>query len=141
MSLKKIIVTGVLVSGLALVCSGCENLPEPHRGAGTGAAVGTLGGALVGAATGNWKGALIGAAVGGVGGAVVGNEYDKDKMYNKMGQLQSDMNTVIINIHNSNNSITPVYLRRVAPGQLQGPRGEIYQTTPTEEQLKQVYGF
>jgi len=47
---------------------------------------------------------------------------------------------VVVNIHNSNGSITPVTLQRVR-GRWVGPRGEFYLVLPTPEQLWPVYGF
>jgi len=44
-------------------------------------------------------------------------------------------------IQNSNGSRTPVRLRRAEGGLYIGPRGEYYQGTPNENQLRQLYGM
>ena len=49
-------------------------------------------------------------------------------------------NTVIINVYNSNGSITPVKLTRQG-NVFVGPRGEQYFNLPTVDQLAPVYGF
>jgi hypothetical protein len=51
------------------------------------------------------------------------------------------MNRVVVHIKNSNGSLTPVILMKAGVNQWRGPRGEIYNGLPTEDQLKQVYGF
>jgi hypothetical protein len=48
--------------------------------------------------------------------------------------------TVIVNITNSNGSITPVTLRRSGNVWI-GPKGEQYMSIPTPEQLKPIYGM
>ena len=47
---------------------------------------------------------------------------------------------VVVDIHNSNGSITPVKLKR-KDGSYIGPKGERYEQLPTEEQLKPLYGL
>jgi hypothetical protein len=86
---------------------------------------------------------------------MIGNEQDKKKTKAEMeslrqenmqmrqgsAQMQQEMNTVTINVTNSNGSITPVTLRKQGVVYI-GPRGETYTTLPTQEQLKQAgYGF
>jgi hypothetical protein len=59
------------------------------------------------------------------------------------GQIESvkqDANTVIVNITNSNGSITPVTLQRSGNVWI-GPKGEQYLSIPTAEQLKPIYGM
>jgi hypothetical protein len=46
----------------------------------------------------------------------------------------------VVEIHNSNGSITPVKLKR-KDGSYIGPKGERYQQLPTEEQLRPLYGL
>ena len=136
------VVTAVLVVivgvGFTFVV-GCETKAQ------TGAGVGALGGAGAGAIIGNQSGnagagALIGGAVGGLGGYVVGNEGDKKKMNQDIQSVRNDANTSVVNITNSNGSITPVILRRSGNMWI-GPKGEQYLSMPTVEQLKPVYGF
>jgi hypothetical protein len=54
--------------------------------------------------------------------------------------IRQEMNTVMVNVTNTNGSITQVMLIKQGPGYI-GPRGEYYETLPTENQLRPVYGF
>ncbi len=125
--------------GLALVC-GCESDAQ------TGALIGAGAGAGIGQAIGhNTESTLIGAGVGGGAGYMIGNEQDKKKerarTQAEIDSLRQEMNTVTVNVVNSNGSITPVTLRKQGVVYI-GPRGETYPTLPTQEQLKQAgYGF
>ena len=132
----------VVVVSLSLVfVSGCES--DAQTGALIGTAVGAGAGQAIGRNTGS---TLIGAAVGGGAGYMIGNEQDKKKAAVRepaaqMGQMRQEINTVTINVTNSNGSITPVTLRKQGVVYI-GPRGETYTTLPTQEQLKQAgYGF
>ncbi|MEK6895375.1 MAG: glycine zipper domain-containing protein [Nanoarchaeota archaeon] len=144
MSLTKRINKNIALVGLGLSAivfsTSCETISEPHRGSGTGALFGALAGGLLGAATGHWDYALGGAAIGAGAGAIAGNEYDKDKMYQKIERVERDANTMIINVSNSNGSVIPVPIRR-DKNIYYGPRGEIYNNIPTEDQLRKIYGF
>ena len=120
--------------GLALVV-GCESDAQ------TGALIGTGVGAGVGALAGrDTESTLIGAAVGGGAGYMLGNEQDKQKAAADREKIREEMNTVIVNITNSNGSISQVRLRKQGFGYV-GPRGEYYDKLPTEDQLRAVYGF
>jgi hypothetical protein len=57
-----------------------------------------------------------------------------------MACMRQEMNTVAVNITNSNGSVSQVRLRRHGVGYL-GTRGEYYHTLPTEDQLRPIYGF
>jgi uncharacterized protein YcfJ len=125
--------------GLAFM-PGCESSAQTDALIGTG--VGALAGQAIGHDT---KSTLIGAAVGGGAGYVVGNEQDKKKdkaeTQAEINSLRQEMSTVTVNITNANGSITPVTLRKQGVGYL-GPRGEYYNSLPTEEQLRQAgYGL
>jgi tetrahydromethanopterin S-methyltransferase subunit C len=62
----------VVLTGLSLVFTGCENAGQ---GALSGGAVGALGGLAIGSLSGNaGAGAAIGAIAGSVGGAVIGDQ-------------------------------------------------------------------
>ena len=134
-----ILIIAVVSLGLAFN-AGCESDAQ------TGALIGTAAGAGIGQAIGRDTGStLIGAGVGGAAGYMIGNEQDKKKAAvqtsAQMEQMRQEMNTVTINIVNSNGSITPVTLRKQGAVYI-GPRGETYPTLPTQEQLKQAgYGF
>ena len=113
------------------VC-GCES--DAQTGALLGTGVGAGVGALAGGST---EGTLIGAAVGGGAGYILGNEGDKKKA---KATTQQQIDTIQVNVTNSNGSVIPVMLRRQGVGYV-GPRGEYYSTLPTSEQLRPVYGF
>lgn len=138
--LRKIIITLiVVVAGIGfLFVTGCETQAQ------SGAAMGGLGGAAIGALAGGHhhagEGALIGAAIGAGGGYMVGNEADKKQTNQQLQAIQQEANTYVVNITNSNGSITPVTLRRSGNVWI-GPRGEQYMSMPTPEQLKPIYGM
>ena len=114
---------------------GCES--EAQNSALLGSAIGAGVGALAG---GDTKGTLVGAAVGGGVGYVAGNESEKKKTQSEIAAVRSEQNNVVVWITNSNGSKVPVTLTKSGPGFV-GPRQEYYPNMPTEEQLKQVYGF
>ena len=124
---------GLLLVGLLV--SGCESDAQ------TGAGIGALAGAGIGQLAGrDTEATLIGAAIGAGAGYIIGNEQDKKKQKTEMENQADDVDTVIVNVVNSNGSVTPVKLRRKGTGYV-GPRGEYYETLPTSEQLKPAYGF
>ena len=133
-SLVSLLVVSILSVGMIMV-SGCET--DAQNTALLGTAVGAGVGALAG---GDTEGALIGAAIGGGAGYVVGNESDKKKQQQQMDNYRAQQNQVVIWITNSNGSQSPVTLRKDGPGYI-GPRGERYNSLPTEEQLKVLYGY
>ncbi len=126
----------VLAVGCGVVfVAGCQSDAQ------TGSAIGALAGAGIGQlAGGSTEATLIGAAVGGGAGYMIGNESDKKQQQAQMYAMQDDMNSVIVNVANSNGSIVQVRLRRQGVGWV-GTRGEYYPTLPTEGQLRPVYGF
>jgi uncharacterized protein YcfJ len=140
--MSKGLVTILLVIAVGLSAAfvvGCESEGQ------TDALVGSAAGAGIGAIIGNQsgkagQGALIGGAVGGGTGYIIGSEKDKKKTQAEVDNLRQEMNTVTVNVTNSNGSITPVVLRKQGVGYV-GPRGEYYNNLPTPEQLKPVYGF
>ena len=142
-----------VVLTLGLAASGCATTSsgEPNQ-ATQGALLGSLAGAGLGAIIGHQsgetgEGAAIGAGVGALGGYIFGNEQDKTQLQTETANAQQSANaalqsanTLVINVKNSNGSITPVTVHR--NGNLyQGPKGEIYTQLPTEDQLRPVYGF
>jgi uncharacterized protein YcfJ len=136
-----------LLTIVVVISAGCDTAGK------SGTLIGAGAGALAGQAIGhNTTGTLIGTGVGAVGGYIVGNEMDKknaEKQQSITGPTPSstynapvsDANTVTIWLNNSNGSQTAVRLTRNGDGSYTGPRGERYQTIPTEQQLKQVYGM
>jgi hypothetical protein len=128
---------GLVFAGVFV--GGCETQGQ------TGALIGSGAGAGIGAIVGHQKGkaaegALIGGAVGGGAGYIVGNEADKKQQAQQMQGMQQEMNSALVNIHNSNGSTSVVKLTRSGVGYV-GPRGEYYDHLPTEAELKPVYGF
>lgn len=121
----------VAAVGLAFI-AGCQNDAQ------TGALIGTAIGAGVGQAIGgDTEATLIGAGVGAAGGYLIGNEQDKKK---STAQTRQDIDTVMVNVTNSNGSVIQVPIKKQGVGYV-GPRGEYYDHLPTSEELKPVYGF
>ena len=133
----------VIVSLSFVFVSGCET--KAQTGAGIGALAGAGLGAIIGHQSGNaGVGALIGGAAGAGGGYLIGNEGDKkdakEETQAQINAVRDEANTVVVNVANSNGSITPVILRRSGNVYI-GPKGEQYTTLPTAENLKPIYGI
>ena len=133
-SLLTIIAVVSISRGLTLM-SGCES--DAQTGAGLGALAGAGVGQLAGGST---ESTLIGAAVGGGAGYMIGSEQDKKKATADRENIRQEMNTVMVNVTNSNGSVIQVPLKKQGVGYV-GPRGEYYDNLPTGEQLKPIYGF
>jgi hypothetical protein len=150
---------------VAVWLSGCKT--QAQTGALVGGAVGAGAGGLIG----DTKGAVIGGAVGAGAGYLYGRHRDRqadngngDVIIDENGDYEDDIfvengevteaippdysedygvnaeNTVVVNVTNTDGSTTPV--RLVQQGDVWvGPRGERYDMFPTEEQLRQRYGF
>lgn len=133
------IVSWVLVVALlsgVLVVAGCET--QAQTGALAGGALGAAAGQAFGR---NTSGTLIGAGVGAAGGYMLGNEADKSRMQQDIRAQGQAANTYVVNVHNSNGSISPVTLQRAGNVWI-GPRGEQYTAIPDESQLRQAgYGL
>ena len=121
---------------MSLFVVGCETQAQSGAliGSGVGAGVGAL------ASRGSAEGTLIGAAVGGGAGYIVGNEADKKQQKQEMQNMQMQANSALVNIHNSNGSVSTIRLTRSGTGYI-GPRNEFYDHLPTEAELRPVYGF
>ena len=133
--LKKMVVLVAFIF-VAVWISGCQSDAQ------TGALIGGAAGAGIGQLAGrHTKSTLIGAAVGSGAGYMIGNESEKKKTKAEMEGIRQEMNTVTVNVTNSNGSITPVALKKQGVGYV-GSRGEYYNSLPTSEQLRQAgYGF
>ncbi len=133
-TLITILMTVALSLGL-IFAGGCNS------DAMTGSALGSLAGAGIGQlAGGDTEATLIGAAIGAGAGYIFGNESDRKKNLAEMNDLRTEQNTVTVWITNSNGSQRPVRLAKSGPNYV-GPRGEIYNKFPSEDQLRTVYGF
>ncbi len=102
--------------------------------------LGAAGGAGLGAIVGNnvkgmnsWQGALAGAAVGGLVGNRMGAQKDE------INTVRAQQHTTTIYVRNDDGSRTPVMIRQLGPHSFQGPRGEIYDSFPTQSQLARRY--
>ena len=123
------------VSFGSLFIAGCESDAQ------VGSAIGALAGAGIGQLAGrDAESTLIGAAVGGTAGYMIGNESERQKAQAERAYMRQEMNTVAVNITNSNGSVSQVRLRRHGVGYV-GTRGEYYHRLPTEDQLRPIYGF
>jgi hypothetical protein len=129
------IVFAVTIGFCIAFIAGCQSDAQ------TGALIGSAAGAGVGSIAGrSTEGTLIGAAVGGALGYGIGNESDKQKAAADRDRIRQEMNTVMVNVTNSNGSIVQVAMKRHGVGYV-GPRGEYYPNLPTSDQLRPVYGF
>jgi len=125
-----------LVVGLgSAFYAGCEGEAQ------LGSALGALAGAGIGQlAGGDTESTLIGAAVGAGAGYMLGNESDKKASAAEREAIRDDLNSAVVWITNSNGSQVPVRLAKNGPAYI-GPRGEIYNQLPSQDQLRPVYGF
>ena len=144
MMISMMVVVAMMISG----CASMQQRGEDNRGTlGYGVAGAGLG-AIAGAVAGNnveginkGEGAIAGAALGAAIGAAVGHQSDNSRQnYENLSNRIDAQNSVVVNVTNSNGSITPVVLRKVG-NQYLGPRGEYYNVLPTEKDLKGPYGF
>jgi len=87
------------------------------------------------------EGAALGAAVFGIGELLEQIDKEKSKEEKHRDKDTDGCKEVfVIQVHNSNGSITPVEIEKKDDTYF-GPKGEMYEQLPTEEQLKPVYGF
>lgn len=144
---QKTTVVILLVVSLVLGLCGCcsENQSDGDNGLKLSPIYGAvLGGALIGGIVGHQsdetgEGVAIGAAVFGVGELLRQTDElaRKERKHEEKDECEEQ---VVIEIHNSNGSITPVKLRKDGSAFI-GPKGERYEELPTEEQLKPIYGL
>lgn len=131
----------LLIIGLLSGCATTTGRYE-REAASVGALTGGVLGGVLGNNLGDGKNQVFGAAIGAATGAWLGQQYGQrqDSIDQRVDVALAAANTIVMNVHNSNGSYTPVRLR-VQDGHYIGPRGEVYTTMPTEDQLKQAYGF
>ena len=137
-----------LILSLVLGLCGCGSETHNHKGSGYklsqiyGAAIG---GAIIGGIIGHQsdetgEGVAIGAAVLGVGELLRQTDKLAEKREREYERKKIDAEQVVVEIHNSNGSVTPVKLKKEGSIYI-GPKGEHYDKLPTEEQLRPVYGL
>jgi hypothetical protein len=122
--------------GVVMV-SGCKT--EAQTKAVWGTAIGAGAGQLIG---GDTEATLIGAGIGAGAGYLWGSMQDNKKEDEIAAQTipqGEDIETVWVT--NSDGTRTAVQLRRTTSGRYVGERGEIYETLPTENELKERYGY
>ena len=144
MKTTKSVSASLVLAAAGIWLAGCATNGQSNNAPG-GALLGGLLGAGLGAVVGHQsghtaEGAAIGGALGAGGGYIVGNEQDKAQLQAQNAQAISAANTMVINVTNSNGSITPVTLQRQGNEYI-GPKGEHYLQLPTSEQLHSIYGF
>jgi hypothetical protein len=140
---RKLYKTPVIVALVAssLLLCGCNEELELHpiyQQAITGAIVGGIIGYQ---SHEEGEGAALGAVILGVGELL--EQIDKNKRPEKEyteENIEGFKEVFIVQIHNSNGSVTPVEIEK-RDDMYYGPKGEMYEQLPTEEQLKPVYGF
>lgn len=146
-SLHKTPVVILLVVSLVLGLCGCcsENQSDCENGLKlTPIYAAAIGGGIIGGIVGHQsdetkEGVAVGAVLLGVGQLL--SQIDEMAREEKEHEDEDECaKLVVIEIHNSNGSITPVKLKRDGTAYI-GPKGEFYQELPTEEQLKPIYGL
>ncbi len=141
--MKRAILT-VATLGLALAMgAGCSSMTGEEKYTAAGAVTGGTLGAIIGNNVGDGENQEIGAAIGAVLGGLTGNQVGKQKDVTeaRIRSLEEQAYTHVVSVHNSNNSVTQVALRKVGANQWQGPRGEVYNGLPHEDQLRPYYGL
>jgi hypothetical protein len=141
-------VTIILILSLLLNLCGCcsENCNEDKNGLQLSSIYGAaLGGALIGGIIGyqsdeTGEGVAVGATLFGVGELLRQTDELARKERKQKEHEDGCEEPVVIEIHNSNGSVTPVKLKRENSHYI-GPKGERYEQMPTEEQLKPIYGL
>ena len=132
--MKMKVLGAILAVSALFAATGCET---QAGGTATGAALGAGTGAIIGN---NVNG--LSTAEGAIGGAVIGGFLGnrEGRQNERIGAIEQGRNMVTVNVTNSNGSVTPVTLER-SGNQWRGPRGELYNSVPSEGQLRSVYGF
>lgn len=139
---KKTAAVALIVSLLLPLCGGCNSncnglkLSPIYRSA--------LEGAIIGGIIGHQseepgEGAAVGAVIFVVGELLKQSDKLSDEE-RKQKDEDEEVKEVVIEIHNSNGSVTPVKLKKEGCIYI-GPKGEHYEQLPTEEQLRGEYGL
>lgn len=131
----KVSLAGLLV--VVVFITGCENQAQNNALLGAGLGVGIS--AITG---GEGRDLATGAAIGAVAGYILTDkESSQQQPQQRTPSSQVQQDTVSVWITNSNGSQYEVKLRPNGKGGYYGPKGELYPTMPTQEQLKGAYGF
>ena len=142
---QSVFISLIVVMSFGVLCiGGCGS--DKQNKALIGGAVGAGVGQAVGRDT---QSTLIGAGIGAGAGYLIGKDEPKQQTPPppppQQGYTQPPAAVsgppVSIWVTNSNGSQTEVKLTRNADGTYTGPKGERYVSMPTEEQLKNAYGF
>jgi YMGG-like Gly-zipper len=136
------------------VISGCNTYNNEGEGAALGGILGAVAGGVIGYQSHDAAdGMLIGGAVGAASGAVIGSQIQKPEPYpqqvvvaqpasvivNQSSPVIYDQDSITINVPNDNGGYADVMLKRSENGFV-GPQGEYYDSIPTIEQLRILYG-
>lgn len=132
------ITTSLLIVATSASLMSCEGMNSQTRGTLGGATAGAVAGGIIGnnvKGINSTEGAIGGALIGGLIGNTMGRQQDQ------INAIDARTNYMTVSVRNSNGSITPVQLTRVQGETWRGPRGEIYNGVPSENQLRGMYGF
>lgn len=134
--MRRIALSLVLAGSLALAPA-CANTSNTTKGA----TIGAVGGAVAGRALTSGKssstktaGTLGGALLGGVIGGIIGSNADEKER----AAAAVPQHTQRVTVPNSDGTYTTVTLERVG-ARWKGPRGEMYETLPTADDLARTY--
>jgi hypothetical protein len=145
-TLHKTPVVTLLIVSLVLVLCGCCS--ENQNGCETGMKLtpiyaAAISGGIIGGIVGHQsdetkEGVAVGAVLFGVGQLL--SQIDEMSHEEEHEDNDECAKSTVVEIHNSNGSITPVKLKKDGSAYI-GPKGEHYDQLPTEEQLKPIYGL
>ena len=138
---KNLLCVSIGILFVIIPCGGCG---DQMRGSELYGA--TITGAIIGGIVGHQSdeteaGVAIGAALFCVGDLLGQMDRQADSQSNERKIKEENIKeTYVIEIHNSNGSITPVTIRKKDNIYI-GPKKEQYKELPTEEQLRPLYGL
>lgn len=139
-----LVLTAVLLVALLGGCATQQPMGQKEKqGTVAGAATGGILGAIIGNNVGDGENQALGAALGAVAGGATGRNYGRsqDQIDRRLSGMERRLSTKSVTITNDNGSTTTVTLQKLPNGHYRGPKGEEYDSLPTEEQLKPVYGL
>jgi hypothetical protein len=137
---KQHVCLAALLGLVVLLVGGCQNMNTTQSSTAKGGVVGAASGAIIAGALHGGMSAGEGALVGAVVGGLIGHHQGKKATEKANAEATEKANTRVVYVSNANGSTTPVTLHLVDAG-WRGPRGEVYPTLPSSEQLAGVYGL